>query len=145
MNLEELKRKREENLLAHKKKKQAYYIKSKLKNNIEGNEKFSSIDYDDELFSGDFDLKIKEIVQKQRKHIESRKELIQKKIQEYKEKKHNYYSTHKQKRLEYDREYREKKKEELKLYRKEYYQKNKEKILAKQKINREKLKQKMDT
>lgn len=145
MNLEELKRKREENLLIHKKKKQAYYIKSKFKNNIEGKRKVSSINYEDELFSGNFNLKIKEIVKKQKKHIESREELIQKRIEEYREKKHNYYSKHKEKRLEYDKEYREKKKEELKLYRKEYYRKNKEKILAKQKENREKLKKQMDT
>ncbi len=136
MDLHELKKRREENLLAHKKKKRAYYIKTKLKNREKNIEKFSAIDYEVELFGGDFALKLKEIAKKQRDHIDSREEIIRKKILEYKAKKQDYYCEHKEKRLEYDRIYREKKKEKLKEYRKEYYRQNREAILAKQKENR---------
>ncbi|MEA3498788.1 MAG: hypothetical protein U9R16_07010 [Campylobacterota bacterium] len=136
MDLKELKKRREENLLAHKKKKRAYYIKTKLKNREQNVEKFGSIDYEVELFGGNFANKLKEIAKKQREHIESREDIIKKKILEYKEKKQDYYTQHKEKRLEYDKEYREKKKEKLKEYRKEYYRQNRESILAKQKQNR---------
>jgi len=136
MDLRELKKRREENLLAHKKKKRAYYIKTKLKNREANPEKLASIDYEVELFGGDFASKLKEIAKKQKEHIDSREEIIRKKILEYKEKKQDYYSEHKEKRLEYDKEYRQKKKEALKEYRKEYYRQNRESILAKQKQNR---------
>ena len=136
MDLDELKKRREENLLAHKKKKRAYYLKTKLKKRELDLKKYGSIDYEVELFSGNFASKLREIAKKQKEHIESREEIIKKKISEYKEKKQNYYTEHKEQRLEYDKEYREKKKETLKEYRKEYYRKNRVAILAKQKENR---------
>jgi len=136
MDLEELKRRREENLLAHKKKKRAYYIKSKLKNRETPTKLVNSVDYEVELFGGDFAAKLKEIAKKQKEHVDSREEIIKKKIIEYKEKKQDYYNSHKEKRLEYDKEYREKKKEKLREYRREYYRQNRETILAKQKANR---------
>ena len=145
MDLQELKKIRENKLLEHKRKKRAYYLKSKMqkKQKLESiSKKVNSIDYEVELFGGNFSQKLKEIAKKQKLHMESREELIRNKILEYKEKKQQYYSQHKEMRLEYDKAYRDKKKEKLKEYRKEYYRKNKEKILAQQKANR--LKKKME-
>ncbi|MGB1226779.1 MAG: hypothetical protein ACPG9K_02730 [Poseidonibacter sp.] len=132
MDLEELKKLREQNFIAHKKKKKQYYLKNKVSKKTVRKE----IDYSEELNNENFANKIKEIAKAQKAHIDDRKELIVAKINEYKNKKKEYYSENKKKRLEYDKEYREKKKEELKEYRKEYYRKNKEKILAKQKEKR---------
>ncbi|MEA3383947.1 MAG: hypothetical protein U9Q20_04620 [Campylobacterota bacterium] len=144
MNLDELKKRREANILAHKKKKKAYYLKTKLlKSQKENSQKVESINYEVELFGGNFALKLKEIAKKQKQHMDSREDIIKQKILEYREKKKNYYNDNKEQRLEYDKEYREQKKEKLKEYRKEYYRKNKEKILAKQKENR--LKQKLES
>lgn len=105
--------------------------------------KINSVDYEVELFSGNFAEKLKEIAKKQKLHVQSREDIIKNKIQEYKKKKQDYYNKHKETRLEYDKEYRDKKKERLKEYRKEYYRKNREKILAQQKDNR--LKKKMES
>lgn len=142
MDLAELKKRREDNLKAHKKKKRAYYLKSKLqkKDTKLLDQKPDKIDYEVELFGGSFAQKLKEIAKKQKAHIESREEIIKLKIKEYQDKKHNYYLKNKNERLEYDKEYREKKKEKLREYRKEYYRKNKERILAKQKEHRENIK-----
>jgi len=134
MDLDDLKKLREENFLAHKKKKRDYYLKNKAKKT-----KKKVIDYEKELNSGNFTENIKKIAKAQKAHIDDRKELILAKMNEYKKKKKDYYKVNKEKRLEYDKEYREKKKEELKEYRKNYYQKNKEKILAKQKERRQNL------
>jgi len=98
--------------------------------------KVNLIDYEAELFGGDFSKKLKDIAKKQKLHIQSREEIIRHKIEEYKTKKQQYYKEHKESRLEYDKEYRDKKKEKLKEYRREYYKKNKEKILEQQKNNR---------
>jgi len=136
MDLTELKRKREEKLLEHKRKKRAYYIKSKMQKKQEKTGKVNLIDYEVELFSGNFSEKLRDIAKKQKKHIESREDVINTKIQEYRSKKQQYYEKNKEFRLEYDKEYRDKKKEKLKEYRKEYYRKNKEKILTQQKENR---------
>jgi hypothetical protein len=132
MNLEELKKLREKNFLKHKKKKKEYYLKNKATKKVSRKE----IDYEQELNSVNFANKIKEIARVQKAHVDDRKDLIIEKINEYKEKKKEYYSLNKEKRLEYDKDYREKKKEELREYRKDYYKKNKEKILAKQKEKR---------
>lgn len=142
MDLEQLKKLREAKLKEHKRKKRAYYLKAKMqKKQVESKRKINdSVDYEIELFGGDFAQKLKEIAKKQHKHIQSREDIIKLKISEYKKKKQDYYEKHKETRLEYDKEYRDKKKEELKEYRKEYYQKNKAKILAQQKTNREKKK-----
>lgn len=141
MDLAELKKLREEKLLEHKRKKRAYYLKSKMQKKQKRAQKVaSSIDYEVELFSGNFSEKLKEIAKKQMMHIQSREDIIKNKIDEYKKKKQDYYNKHKKSRLEYDKEYRDKKKEQLKQYRKDYYQRNKEKILAQQKANREKKK-----
>lgn len=134
MDLEELKKLREERLQAHKKKKREYYLKNKTQNKIK--EKRAVIDYAKDLNDLNFSAKIKEIAKAQKQHVDSRKDLIVAKINEYKNMKKEYYEENKDKRLEYDKEYREKKKEELKEYRKEYYKKNKEKILAKQREKR---------
>ena len=142
MDLVELKKIREANILEHKRKKRAYYLKTKMQKKQSSMKKINSIDYEVELFSGNFAKKLKEIAKKQRLHIESREEIIKNKIEEYKSKKQKYYNEHKQSRLEYDKKYRDKKKEKLKEYRKEYYRKNREKILAQQKENR--LKKKME-
>lgn len=140
MDLEELKKLREARLLEHKRKKRAYYLKSKMqKQQKQQVATKAKIDYEAELFSGnsvDFTKKLQEIVKKQKAHIDSREEIIKQKIQEYREKKRKYYEEHKQIRLEYDKEYRDKKKEKLKEYRREYYKKNKERILAQQKAKR---------
>jgi hypothetical protein len=133
MDLEKLKKLREENFKAHKQKKRAYYLKNKYKNR-------TSIDYEKELSEGDLTQKLIEIAKKQKKHVDDRKEAIVAKLKEYQDKKKEYYSENIEKRLQYDKEYREKKKEELKEYRKQYYQKNREKILQKQKEKREKTK-----
>lgn len=88
MDLKELKRRREENLLAHKKKKKAYYLKSKMqKKSAEASTKINSINYEVELFGGNFAEKLKEIARKQKEHIQSREEIISKKIEEYRQKK----------------------------------------------------------
>ncbi len=132
MDLEELKRIRKANILAHKKKKKAYYLKKKLeKSNATAVSK--AIDYEKELFSGDFASKMQSIAKKQKGYVDDRKDIIISKMTEYREKKQQYYQENKKIRLEYDKAYRENKKEDLKEYRKEYYKKNKDKILAKQK------------
>lgn len=136
MDLSELKKLREEKLLEHKRKKRAYYLKSKMHRKQSQVKKINSIDYEIELFGGNFAEKLRDIAKKQKLHIESREEIIKKKIQEYRKKKQKYYEEHKESRLEYDKDYRDKKKEKLREYRKEYYRKNKEKILAQQKQNR---------
>ena len=102
------------------------------------------VDYEKELFGGDlpsFTAKIKEIAKKQKTHIQDREEVIVAKIEEYRNKKKDYYLENKDKRLRYDKDYRIKKKEDLKSYRKEYYERNKEKILAKQREHRKKVKE----
>ncbi len=142
MDLAELKKIREEKLLEHKRKKRAYYLKSKMQKKQVATKKVSSIDYEVELFSGNFADKLKEIAKKQKLHVQSREEIIKNKIEEYKNKKQKYYSQNKEIRLEYDKEYRDKKKEKLREYRKEYYKKNRDKILQQQKENR--LKKKME-
>lgn len=119
MNLDELKKVRKENFLAHKKKKREYYLKSKA-SKIE-------IDYAAELNSSNFLEKIKEIAHKQKEYIDGRKDAIVTKMNQYKELKKEYYEQNKDKRLEYDKEYREKKRDELKAYRQEYYKKLKQK------------------
>lgn len=134
MNLEELKKIRQQNFLAHKKKKRAYYLKKKQ----EKETKKVIYDYAKDLSDDNFALKIKEIAKLQKGHLDDRKEIIIEKLNEYKKRKQEYYLENKEKRLEYDKKYREEKKEELKRYRKEYYQKNKEKILQKQKEKRAK-------
>lgn len=135
MDLDELKRKRRANFLAHKKKKREYYLKKKLENKAK-NSQSTAIDYESELNSGDFALKLKEIAKKQKKHVDNRKDIIIQKLKEYKDKKQQYYQENREKRLEYDKEYRERKKEELKEYRKRYYEQNKEEILRRQRENR---------
>ncbi len=147
MDLEELKRIRKANIKAHKDKKKAYYLKKKLEKSANTPKKAvkatEAIDYEKELFSGNFKDKIQEIAKKQKKYVASREEIITARIQEYRAKKQKYYENNKEQRLEYDKEYRENKKEDLKAYRKEYYQKNKAKILEKQKESRaEKIKNK---
>lgn len=117
MNLEELKKLREKNFSKHKEKKRAYYLKSKIK---------KEIDYEDELKDDGFLLKMKSIAKSQKEYIFSRESIIKNKIKEYQEKKREYYEQNKEKRLEYDKEYRERKKEELKEYRRKYYEKIKE-------------------
>lgn len=59
-------------------------------------------------------------------YLDSRKDKILEKLNEYKNLKKEYYEQNKEKRLEYNKEYREKKKEELKEYRKNYYKKTKD-------------------
>lgn len=136
MDLEELKRIRKENFASHKKKKREYYLKKKLEKQANHDHSKESYDYEQELNGDNFDLKIKEIIKQQKRHVDSRKDKIIQKINDYKQNKQAYYQDNKDKRLEYDKEYREKKKEELKEYRKKYYEQNKEKILAKQKEKR---------
>ncbi|QKF78496.1 hypothetical protein [Arcobacter defluvii] len=119
MTLEELKKLRKENFLAHKKKKKAYYLKSKIAK--------KEIDYEAELNNLNFFSKIKEIAHEQKKYIDDRKESIISKLKEYKNLKKEYYEQNKEKILEYNKEYRERKKEELKAYRIEYYKRLKEK------------------
>ena len=87
MNLDELKKRREENFLAHKKKKKDYYLKKKKVIKKE-------IDYEIELNEENFSLKIKEIIKAQKKYIDSRKDLIVSKINEYKDSKKDYYESH---------------------------------------------------
>lgn len=127
MNLEELKKLRESNFLAHKKKKEEYYLKKKAQNGFK-----KIIDYEAEFNDGNFLQKIRQIAHDQKQYIDDRKDLIVKKLDEYKNYKKEYYSQHKEKRLEYDKEYREKKKEQLKEYRKSYYKKQKEQKLQKE-------------
>ena len=74
MNLEELKKLREKNFSKHKEKKRAYYLKSKIK---------KEIDYEDELKDDGFLKKMQEIVKSQRLYMDSRQETIKKKIEEY--------------------------------------------------------------
>ena len=119
MNLEELKKLREEKFLAHKRKKREYYLKRKqIVKKV--------YDYDTELNDENFKLKIKEIIKAQKIYLDNRKDIIISKLNDYRDKKREYYELNKEKRLEYDKDYREKKKEELKEYRKEYYKKLKE-------------------
>ncbi len=136
LNLEELKKLREENFKKHKNKKREYYLKSKEKTTHSKYKKYQEIDYAQELNDENFTKNIKLIAKKQKAHIDDRKDQIVQKIEEYREKKQTYYQKNREKRLEYDKEYREKKKEQLKEYRREYYKKNKEKILQKQKEKR---------
>ncbi len=137
MNLEELKRLRRENFLAHKKKKREYYLKKKIEKTLSAKRnKIKEFDYETDLNPLNFQKKIKEIIKQKKVHVDSRKEQIIQKIREYKEKKREYYLENKNKRLEYDKEYREQKKEELREYRREYYKKNKDEILQKQKERR---------
>ena len=105
MNLEELKKLRQEKFLAHKKKKREYYLKKKE------TEVKKIYDYDSELNSENFALKIKEIIKAQKNYLDNRKDIIITKLNDYKEKKKEYYELNKEKRLEYDKEYREKRKE----------------------------------
>ena len=119
MNLEELKKLRQEKFLAHKKKKREYYLKKKA---VEK----KVYDYETELNNENFSLTIKEIIKAQKGYLDDRKDIIISKLNDYKNKKKEYYELNKEKRLEYDKEYREKRKEELKEYRKEYYKKIKE-------------------
>ena len=132
MDLSELKKLREEKILAHKRKKREYYLKNKKNKEVR-----REIDYSKELDDIHFVQKIKDIAKAQKKHVDNRKDLIIKKINDYKDRKREYYEENKEKRLEYDKEYREKKKDELRQYRREYYQKNKQKILTKQKEKKE--------
>jgi len=141
MDLEELKRIRKANIIAHKKKKRAYYLKRKQANTQRKTLNLKVIDYENELFSGNFIDKIKEIAKKQKLYVDNRQEAISIKIEEYRKKKQRYYEENKKNRLKYDKEYREKKKKDLQAYRKAYYQKNREKILARQKLLRELKKQ----
>ncbi|QKF82916.1 hypothetical protein [Halarcobacter ebronensis] len=136
VDFEKLKKLRDTNFAKHKKKKREYYLKSKEKNSNTKYKNYKEIDYSQELNNENFAANIKLIAKKQKAHVDDRKEQILLKIEEYKEKKQNYYKTNRNKRLEYDKNYREKRKEELKEYRKEYYRKNKEKILEKQKEKR---------
>lgn len=101
MTLEELKKRREQNFLTHKKKKKAYYLKNKIKKTI--------IDYDLELNGEDFFKNIKKIAHSQKLYLDSRKDKILEKLNEYKNLKKEYYEQNKEKRLEYNKEYREKK------------------------------------
>ena len=119
MNLEELKKLRQEKFLAHKKKKREYYLKKKA---VEK----KVYDYETELNNENFSLTIKEIIKAQKTYVDDRKDIIISKLNDYKNKKKEYYELNKEKRLEYDKEYREKRKEELREYRKEYYKKLKE-------------------
>jgi len=139
MNLEELKRLREKNFQEHKAKKRKYYLKKKLESQLKKHHdsNIEAIDYDKELYSGNFAQAIKDIAKKQKLHIDDRQSQIVAKLQEYRLKKQEYYKKNRDKRLEYDKEYRERKKEELRKYRREYYLKNKERILNKQKEKRE--------
>jgi len=132
MNLEELKKIRKENFIAHKKKKKAYYLKKKFEKKAKES-KSVAIDYEKELSGDNFFSKIKEIARIQKEHVDTRKDRIIAKLAEYKSKKQEYYKEHREKRLEYDKAYRDAKKEELKDYRKKYYEENKDKILQKQK------------
>lgn len=125
MNLEELKKLRQEKSLAHKKKKREYYLKKK-------NEIQKVYDYDLELNDDNFLTKIKEIAKAQKIYLDDRKSIIISKLNDYRNKKKEYYELNKEKRLEYDKEYREKKKEELREYRKNYYKKLKENKLYKE-------------
>jgi hypothetical protein len=128
MDLSELKKLREKKILEHKRKKREYYLKSKANKTVR-----KVIDYEEELSDKNFAQKIKDIAKAQKAHVDDRKDLIVAKINDYRNKKREYYEENKEKRLEYDKEYREKKKEQLREYRRDYYKKNKEKILAKQK------------
>lgn len=127
MNLEELKKLRSENFLAHKKKKQEYYLKKKTQSEFK-----KVVDYEKEFEGDDFLKKIKEIAHTQKLYMDDRKDIIIKKLDEYKEYKKEYYDKNREKRLEYNKEYREKKKEELKEYRKEYYKRQKQYKLQKE-------------
>ncbi|CAM3958150.1 hypothetical protein ARCL110784_09860 [Arcobacter cloacae] len=120
MNLDELRKVRKENLLAHKKKKREYYLKSKFKKKV--------INYEDELNDINFLSKIKEIAHNQKLYVDGRMDSIKKKLKEYQEFKKEYYKQNKEKILEYNKEYRERKKEELREYRRDYYKKLKIKI-----------------
>ena len=78
MNLDELKKRREQNFLAHKKKKKEYYLKKKKIIKKE-------IDYQEELKDDNFSLKIKEKIKTQKNNVDVIKDLIIKKIKEYKD------------------------------------------------------------
>jgi hypothetical protein len=85
MNLDQLKNLREKNFSNHKKKKKAYYLKTKALK--EG--KKIEIDYAQELNTKNFHSKIKEIAKAQKAHVDDRKDLIIAKINEYKKIKKN--------------------------------------------------------
>lgn len=111
MDLEELKRLRKENFLAHKKKKREYYLKKKIEKTLtKKRNKVKEFDYETDLNPLNFERKIKEIIKQQKEHVDNRKDKIIEKIREYKEKKREYYIENKDRRLEYDKEYREQKK-----------------------------------
>ena len=74
MNLDELKRIRKENILAHKKKKKEYYLKKKIIK--------KEIDYESELSGENFFTKIREIAHNQKVYLDDRKELIISKLNE---------------------------------------------------------------
>lgn len=67
MDLDELKRLREEKLLAHKKKKREYYLKSKAKKDKKQQIKREAIDYEKDLNDLNFSEKIKEIAKVQKR------------------------------------------------------------------------------
>ena len=92
MNLDELKKRREENFSAYKKKKKIYYQKTKITVKKE-------IDYEKEINDENFSLKIKELVKAQKKYLDNRKDLITLKINEYRDTKKEYYEQNKEKRL----------------------------------------------
>ena len=81
MNLEELKKLRQEKFLAHKKKKREYYLKKKE------TEVKKVYDYDYEFNDSNFNLKIKEIIKAQKNYLDNRKDVIISKLNNYKEKK----------------------------------------------------------
>lgn len=62
------------------------------------------MNYQEELKDDNFSLKIKRIIKAQKNYVDNRKELIVKKIKEYKDTKKEYYEQNKEKRLEYDKE-----------------------------------------
>ena len=79
MNLEELKKLREEKFLAHKRKKREYYLKRK--------QVVKKIyDYDTELNDENFKLKIKEIIKAQKIYLDDRKDTIISKLNDYRDK-----------------------------------------------------------
>ena len=115
MDLNELKHLREEKLLEHKRKKRAYYLKSKMQKKQKRAQKVAaSIDYEVELFGGNFADKLKEIAKKQMLHVQSREDVIKNKIDEYKKKKKEYYKKNREKILEQQKANRLKKKMDTK-------------------------------
>lgn len=94
------KKKKRKNFQALKEKKRENYLKSKLKN---------SIDYKEEIESGDFFNKLQELTKNHMKYaVLSREEIIEQKIEEYKLKKKLYYEANKESRKKYTKEYKQK-------------------------------------